>query len=137
MSQASTIARDSEARPFRGRRWARRCGSRARALALAALALLAVLMAVPSQARADGSSEPPGDTERVITIGPQAVVIQNERGQLRMYDDPSQQIPSCKSALACLGGVLAAYGIVAYVAYDNFTVVGFERAQPPRFREPE
>jgi hypothetical protein len=97
-----------------------------------AFAVPALLVAVPFHAWADGSDQPPDDNEHVITIGPQAVVIQNERGQLRMYDDPSQQAPRCASAAKCLGQVLGVYGIAAFWAYDERTVVGFEEVNPPR-----
>ena len=102
-----------------------------RALALVVVALLSM---APFAARADGSAEPPGDTERVIVIGPQAVVIQNQRGQLRMYDDPAQRAPACGSSLSCLGQVLGAYGVAAYLTIDSLTAIGLEgnRVTPPR-----
>jgi len=115
------------------RRW-QRWG---RALALAVVALL--LMA-PLAARADGTDEPPGATDRVITLGPQAVVIQNQRGELRMYDDPAQRVPACGSSLACLGQILGIYGVAAYLAVDNLVVIGVpgERlATAPRLSSPE
>jgi hypothetical protein len=95
------------------------------------------LVTVPARARADGSAEPPGRSERVITIGPQAVIIQNQRGQVRMYDDPAQEVPTCGSSLACLAQALGAYGVTAFLAWDNLTVVGFEnRSGTPRFSLP-
>jgi hypothetical protein len=102
-----------------------------------ACAAFGLWVTVPFQAWADGSDEPPGDTERVITIGPQAVVIQNERGQLRMYDDPAQKVPTCGSSVRCLGQALGAYGLTAFLAFDNLTVVGFDnnRVTPPRLSE--
>jgi hypothetical protein len=104
-----------------------------------AIAVAALLLMTPVEARADGSREPPGDTERVITLGPQAVVIQNERGELRMYDDPTQRPPGCGSSLACLGAVLGVYGVAAYLTLDNLTVIGFkgERVTAPRLSSPE
>jgi hypothetical protein len=103
-----------------------------------ALAVVALLLIAPLAARADGSDEPPGDTDRVITIGPQAVVVQNQRGQLRMYDDPAQRAPACGSSLSCLGQVLGAYGVAAYLTLDNFVVIGIngERVTPPRLSSP-
>jgi hypothetical protein len=103
-----------------------------------ALVVMALLLMAPLAARADGSDEPPGETDRVITLGPQAVVIQNRRGELRMYDDPSQRAPACGSSLACLGQVLGAYGVAAYLTIDNLTVIGFEgnRITPPRLGTP-
>jgi hypothetical protein len=100
----------------------------ARVLAFTALALLASVV-VPLQARADGSDQPPADNERVIQIGPQAVVIANERGQLRMYDDPSQKASSCRSLLACMGDVLTQFGLVGYMVFDNATTVGLEHRE--------
>jgi hypothetical protein len=44
------------------------------------------------------SGRPPGPHERIVKIGPQAVVIENDRGEVRMYDDPSQDVHACKSA---------------------------------------
>jgi hypothetical protein len=112
----------------RWRRWVR-------GLACATLAL--VLMA-PLAVRADGSEEPPGEKDRVITIGPQAVVVENPRGELRMYDDPAQRVPTCGSSLSCLGQALGAYGVAAYLTLDNFTTLGLEgnRASPPRLGSP-
>jgi hypothetical protein len=116
---------------MRSRSWRRR----ARWLALVVLALLVL---APLEARADGSDHPPDQGERLIVIGPQAVVIQNAQGQVRMYDDPSQQVTACKSSLACLGRALGIYGVAAFLVYDNFTVVGFEnnRFTPPRLGSP-
>jgi hypothetical protein len=110
-----------------GRRWQRWV----RGLAWAALG--SVLMA-PLAAHADGSAQPPDSKDRVITIGPQAVVVQNQRGQLRMYDDPAQRPPGCGSSLSCLGQVLGVYGVAAYLTLDNLQVIGFngERITPPR-----
>jgi hypothetical protein len=98
-----------------------------------------LLLAVPVGARADGTDEPPGDTDRVITLGPQAVVVRNQRGQLHMYDDPAQRVPGCGSSLSCLGQVLDVYGVAAYLTLDNLTVIGFkgERISPPRLSAPE
>ena len=59
------------------RQW-RRWG---RVVALAAL-LLAAFWTGP--VRADGFDEPPRSGDRVIKIGPQAVVIVNEHGDVRM-----------------------------------------------------
>jgi hypothetical protein len=104
-----------------------------------ALAVVALLLIAPREARADGSDQPPADTDRVITLGPQAVVVQNRRGELRMYDDPAQRAPGCGSSLACLGVVLGVYGVAAYLTLDNLTVIGFngQRVQPPRLSSPE
>jgi hypothetical protein len=112
-------------------------GGWAGGLACAVLALL--LLAAPIRARADAPAEPPADTVRVITLGPQAVVVQNQRGQLRMYDDPAQRVPGCGSSLSCLGQVLGVYGVAAYLTLDNLTVIGFkgERITPPRLSAPE
>ena len=72
------------------RRWLKR----ARMLAVSgAFALLAL---APITARADGSDRPPGPHERIVKIGPQAVVIENDRGEVRMYDDPSQDVHACE-----------------------------------------
>ncbi len=97
-----------------------------------------LLLASPVRARADGSDEPPGDTDRVITLGPQAVVVRNQRGQLRMYDDPAQKAPGCGSSLSCLGQVLGVYGVAAYLTVDNLVAIGFngERITPPRLGSP-
>lgn len=104
-----------------------------------ALAVVALLLLAPLEARADGSDEPPGDADRVITLGPQAVVVQNQRGELRMYDDPAQRTPTCGSSLACLGAVLGVYGVAAYLTLDNLTVIGFkgERVTAPRLSSPD
>jgi hypothetical protein len=73
-------------------------------------------------ARADGSAEPPGETDQVVKIGPQAVVIKSEHGDVRMYDDPSQQVQGCRSVITCWG-VWAVVGAgIAISARTNFTV---------------
>lgn len=97
------------------------------------------MLAGPLGARADGTDEPPGEADRVITLGPQAVVVQNPRGQLRMYDDPAQRPPGCGSSLSCLGQVLDVYGVAAYLTLDNLVVLGIngERVTPPRLSSPE
>jgi len=72
----------------------------------------------PITARGDGSDEPPGVNERVVKIGPQAVVIENEDGDVRMYSDPSQQAPACKSRSSCWGkalNMLSLFGLMTYL----------------------
>jgi len=88
----------------------------------------------PRPAWADGSDQPPAENERVITLGPQAVVIVNERGQPRMYDDPSQRETACKSSLACLAEALGVYGLVGVLAGGNVNVFRLDTraATPPR-----
>lgn len=104
-----------------------------------ACATLACVLSAPLAARADGSDQPPDSKDRVITIGPQAVVVQNPHGQLRMYDDPAQRAPGCGSSLSCLGQVLGVYGVAAYLTLDNLTVIGFkgERVTAPRLSSPD
>jgi hypothetical protein len=84
------------------------------------LALCALVLAAlgPMRARADGTDEPPGKNERVVKIGPQAVVIENEDGDVRMYSDPSQQAPACKSRSSCWGkalNMLSLFGLMTYL----------------------
>ena len=95
-----------------------------RMVALAACALLAL---PATFARADGSDEPPAGNERVIKIGPQMVVIEDEHGNVRMYDDPSQQAPACKSNADCWGkslNIFAAFGILTYEDWTTNTEGG-------------
>jgi hypothetical protein len=87
-----------------------------RALAVGVLGLGAL---APVAARAQSPAQPPGKHERVVKIGPQAVVIVNERGGVRMYDDPSQQVRACKSTLSCLGKSLGVFGVVSYLWYED------------------
>jgi hypothetical protein len=87
-------------------------------LALWALVLTAVL---PTRARADGTDEPPGDHERIVKIGPQAVVIVNDQGHARMYDDPSQQAPACKSPAQCAGKALGMLSLFGVMVYEDLT----------------
>jgi hypothetical protein len=81
--------------------------------------VLGLLAFAPVAARAENPSEPPRKDERVVKIGPQAVVIVNERGDARMYDDPSQQVATCKSTLSCLGKTLGVFGVTAYLWYED------------------
>ena len=104
-----------------------------------ALVVVALLLLAPLEARADGSNEPPGDTDRVITLGPQAVV------------DPEPARRSCACTTTrrnerrradrrwrASGQVLGVYGVAAYLTLDNLTVIGFkgERVTPPRLGSP-
>lgn len=102
------------------RRWPRWC----RALALCALVLASApaTRARADEPAADGGEDPPGATDRVVKIGPQAVVIVDEFGGVRMWDDdPSQQAPACKNALACWGGALQIFAGFAIATYEDFT----------------
>jgi len=99
-------------------------------LALTALVLTALR---PLGARADGSSQPPGQHEHVLKIGPQAVVIVDDQGRTRMYDDPSQQAPACKTAAACWGqalGSLSLFGVMVYEDLTSSVDAGASTVQP-------
>jgi hypothetical protein len=85
-------------------------------LALGALALVTV---PSSPARADGSDEPPGEGQRVVKIGPQAVVIVDEAGNAIMYDDPTQQVDDCPQGVR---------GCWVYAADEVFGLLFFARA---------
>ena len=105
------------------RRWARM-------FALAALGLTAVR---PLGARGDGDPEPPRRDERVVKIGPQAVVIVNDKGAPRMYDDPAERARACKSTAACWGKALGALGLFGVMTYEDLTQaidVAGQSAQP-------
>ena len=95
-----------------------------RALAVGTL-LLTVSPATISRADEafdDRGADPPGATDRVVKIGPQAVVIVDELGGVRMWeDDPSQQAPACRSALACWGGALQIFAGFAIATYEDVT----------------
>jgi len=93
------------------RRWAR-------VLALTVLGLTALR---PLGARGDGDPEPPKRDERVVKIGPQAVVIVNDRGESRMYDDPAEQARACKSNASCWGKALGALGLFGVMTYEDLT----------------
>jgi hypothetical protein len=99
------------------------------------LALCALVLAAlgPMRARADGTDEPPGKNERVVKIGPQAVVIVNEHGHARMYDDSSQQAPACKSPAQCAGKALGMLSLFGVMVYEDLTegVEGGGRAAGP------
>jgi hypothetical protein len=90
----------------------------ARVLALTALGLTATH---PRAARADGAPEPPGEHERVVKIGPQAVVIVDAHGHARMYDDPSEDARACKSNRACWGKALGALSLFGVMVYEDLT----------------
>ena len=102
------------------RRWRRWCG----ALALCALVLTAAPATIgrADEPVDDGGEDSPGATDRVVKIGPQAVVIVDEFGGVRMWeDDPSQQAPACRSALACWGGALQIFAGFSIAAYEDVT----------------
>ena len=102
------------------RRWRRWC----RALALCALVLTAApaTIARGEERGQDVGDDPPSATDRVVKIGPQAVVIVDEHGNVRMWDDdPSQQARACKSAAACWGGALQIFAGFAIATYEDFT----------------
>ena len=95
-----------------------------RALALCALLFTAApaTIARGDEPGHDGGPDPPGATDRVVKIGPQAVVIVDELGNVRMWeDDPSQQAPACRSALACWGGALQVFAGFAIATYEDVT----------------
>ena len=98
-----------------------------------ALCVLVLTALGPMRARADGTDEPPGKNERVVKIGPQAVVIVNEHGHARMYDDPSQQAPACKSPAQCAGKALGMLSLFGVMVYEDLTegVEGGGRAAGP------
>jgi len=101
------------------RRW-RWC----RALALCALVLTSATATIAraDEPRDDGGQDPPGATDRVVKIGPQAVVIVDEFGGVRMWDDdPSQEAPACRSALACWSGALQIFAGFAIATYEDVT----------------
>jgi hypothetical protein len=98
------------------RRWLKR------ARGLAASGALALIVLAPVVARADGSDEPPRRSERVVKIGPQAVVIENARtGEVRMYDDPSQEQRACKSRASCWGNALTMLSWFGLMTYEDLT----------------
>jgi hypothetical protein len=102
------------------RRW-RRCW-RALALCVLVLAAAPATIARGADPADDGGEDPPGSTDRVVKIGPQAVVIVDERGNVRMWeDDPSQQARACNSALSCWGGALQIFAGFAIATYEDFT----------------
>jgi hypothetical protein len=107
----------------------RRWQGRLRALAFGALVLGAP---APLGVRAQSPAEPPGEHERVVKIGPQAVVVVDQHGRARMYDDPSQQVRAgCKTNLSCMGRVvLDVVGVITVFGYDDTAggIVGVERA---------
>jgi hypothetical protein len=95
----------------RWRRWARP----------AALVALGFAVGRTIGARADGDDRPPGENEHVHKIGPQATVIVNDRGDVRMYDDPSEQSLACKSRADCWGKALGAMGLFGIMTYEELT----------------
>jgi hypothetical protein len=99
------------------RRW-RRWKRAGRVLVLPLLGLLALR---PLGVRADGSDQAPAPGERIHRIGPQATVIVNERGDVRMYDDPAQQALACKSRADCWGKALNALGVFGILTYEDLT----------------
>jgi hypothetical protein len=86
-----------------------------------ALIVLGLTALRPLGARADGSPEPPGEHEHVRKIGPQAVVIVDDQGKARMYDDPEEQARACKSLGACWGQALGALGMFGVMTYEDLT----------------
>ena len=98
-----------------------------------ALTVLGLTALRPLGARADGSPEPPREHEHVLKIGPQAVVIVDDQGRARMYDDPSQQAPACKSAASCWGkalGMMSMFGVMVYEDLTSSVDAGASTVQP-------
>jgi hypothetical protein len=102
-----------------------------RVLAFGALGL-ALLAPVAVRAE-EGPAEPPGEGEHVVKIGPQTVVVVDQRGRVRMYDDPSQDARrGCRNNLSCMGRVvLDAVGVLTVFGYDDTTLSfrGVERVR--------
>jgi hypothetical protein len=92
-----------------------------RALVVGAALLASAPSITARTARADGDPEPPDATDRVVKIGPQAVVIVDESGKARMYDDPAEQAPACKSTLDCWGKALGILSGFAILTYEDWT----------------
>jgi hypothetical protein len=95
----------------RWRRWA----------SVLALGAAVVLTAAPGPVHGEGDDQPPGPSDRVVKIGPQAVVIVDQYGDARMYDDPSQQAPACSSTADCWGKALQLAAGFAILTYEDFT----------------
>jgi len=93
------------------RRWAR----------VVVLTVLGLTALRPVGARGDGDPEPPQNGEHMRKIGPQAVVIVNEQGKPRMYDDPAEQARACKSTASCWGKALGALGLLGIMTYEDLT----------------
>jgi len=100
----------------------RQCPRSARRRAIVALLLALGVVVAPGASRADDAdAPPPGPRERVVKIGPQAVVIVDGRGEVRMYDDPSQQAPECASRLSCWGKAVGQLGVLGSAVYEELT----------------
>jgi hypothetical protein len=93
-----------------------------------ALAALAICVLRGGAVRgADDAAPRPPEGSRIVKIGPQAVVLVDEHGNVQMYDDPSQQDRACKSRLQCWGGALGAFGFFGAATYETLTD-GVERS---------
>jgi hypothetical protein len=88
---------------------------------LPALGLMVAVALHAPCARADGSDRPPRATERVVKIGPQATVIVNQHGDVRMYDDPAERAPDCKSPADCWGKAFGVFGFFFASTYEELT----------------
>ncbi|HEY7372884.1 MAG TPA: hypothetical protein VIF57_12030 [Polyangia bacterium] len=86
-----------------------------------ALGLVVAVALHAPRARADGSERPPAATDRVVKIGPQATVVVNEHGDVRMYDDPAEHAPDCKSPADCWGKALGVFGLFFAATYEEMT----------------
>jgi len=86
-------------------------------------AAAALVLAVMRPGIAFGDDKTPELPEgsHLHKIGPQAVVIVDEHGNARMYDDPAEEARACKSPLQCWGGALGAFLFFGAATYEEFT----------------
>ena len=72
-----------------------------------ALAVFAFGLSLAGPARAQDRTEPPPPpgTDRLIQLGPEAVVLEDDRGNIRMVDEPEHKLGNGKAAGAAFGAV--------------------------------
>lgn len=88
------------------------------ALGLAALAMVCL---GPGIAGAKDAPAALPEGSRLVKIGPQAVVLVDEHGNVQMYDDAAEEQRSCKSTLQCWGGALGAFLFFGAMTYEELT----------------
>jgi len=85
------------------------------------LAALAMVCLGPGIAAAKNAAAELPEGSRLVKIGPQAVVLVDEHGNVQMYDDPAEEQRSCKSGLQCWGGALGAFLFFGAMTYEELT----------------
>jgi hypothetical protein len=116
------------------KKWTRAIGAAALILTLhAAAPARAEIPGAPPQSGAQTLPLPPSGTKRMIRIGPQALVQEDDHGRVKMADEPTTQPRPGRSFIAtsALFGIL---GVGAYLMLQGAPGVSLDLSGPQVIR---